>query len=313
MASSTQNQGRKIAFLGASGQLGAPTLKSLVAQGVHTITAIQRKEATSDFPPQVIVEKGDLEDEEFITTVLRGQDVVILMPPLSHLDLQKGFVRAAAKVAVPYILPSEFGPDPFAGKLVEENVLLQDKKAIRDLIDEIGVSSWISVAVGPWLDVGLNLGLWGIDPKARKATIWQGADARASTATVAHTAEAIAAVLTLPEDELAAYKRKAVYVPSWHLTQREILGGVQRATNTTDADWEVTQQDMTQVKASYEAKIADGDVAGHFAKFFVTHFLEGHGADFEHKVVPAQVQRLEQFGLRQEGSLEQVIRESLKM
>jgi uncharacterized protein YbjT (DUF2867 family) len=43
-------QGRKIAIVGASGQLGKPTIKALIGLGVHTITAIQRSEATSTFP-----------------------------------------------------------------------------------------------------------------------------------------------------------------------------------------------------------------------------------------------------------------------
>lgn len=304
-------QGRKIAFLGASGQLGTPTLKALLAQGVHTITAIQRREASSLFPPEVAVRLGDLEDEAFIIEVLKGQDVMILMPPLSHLGLQKGFVRAAAKAGVPYVLPSEFGPDPFAHQLVEENVLLQDKKAIRDLVDELGISSWVSITVGPWLDSGLALGLWGIDLRARKATIWRGADSKVNTATVQHTAEAVAAVLSLPEAELAKYRNNAVYTPSWRLTQREILDAVLRATGTSDVDWDVMQHDIKDVVKEYEAKMKAGDMAGYFAKFFVTHFLEGHGGDFEHKVVPAKVQRLEQLGLQKED-IEQVIKAVVK-
>lgn len=292
--------------------MGAPTLKALLAQGIHTITAIQRREATTSFPPEVAVRSGDLEDEAFVAEVVKGQDVLILMPPLSHISLQKGFVRAAAKAGVPYVLPSEFGPDPFATQLVDENVLLQDKKAIRDLIDELGVSSWVSVTVGPWLEPGLVGGLWGIDCKARKATIWRGADSKANTSTVQRTAEVAAAVLSLPEAELARYKNKAVYAPSWNLTQREILDAVQRATGTTDADWDIKQQDIKEVTKEYEAKMQAGDIAGYFNKFFVTQFLEGHGGDFQHKVVPAEVQRLEQLGLQKEEDLEQVIRATLK-
>jgi hypothetical protein len=59
-------------------------LKALLAQGVHTITAIQRSDATSMFPSEVIVNKGDLEDETFLVDVFKGQDSIVLMPPLSH-------------------------------------------------------------------------------------------------------------------------------------------------------------------------------------------------------------------------------------
>ncbi|KAG7417885.1 hypothetical protein DER46DRAFT_674551 [Fusarium sp. MPI-SDFR-AT-0072] len=300
-------QGRKIAIIGASGQLGKPTIDALVRLGAHAITAIQRLEATSTFPVGVTVQKGNLKDEAFLTEVLKGQDILVLMPPLAQLvELQEPAIYAAANAGVPYILPSEFGPDPFAGQLVEENELLIAKKRIRDLIESIGVSSWISIAVGPWLDDGLAQGLWGIEPKARKATIWRGADAKASTATISHTADAVAAVLSLPEAYLAKYKNNAVYTPSFHLTQVEILDAVQRATGTTDADWDIKTRDVNEVAKEYEDKIDQGDDVAPFVKFFVTHFLEGHGGDFTHKVDIMELEKLEKLGLYKEDLMQAI-------
>jgi uncharacterized protein YbjT (DUF2867 family) len=305
-------QGRKIAIIGASGQVGKPTINGLISQGAHIITALQRPEATSTFPAEVIVKKGDLEDEAFLAEVLKGQDALVLMPPLSHLvQLQEPAIRAAAKVGVPYIFPSEYGPDPFASQLVEENGLLIAKKQIRDLIEELGVSSWVSIAVGPWLDGGLQAGLWGIDAKARKATLWRGAEGKANTATIAHTGEALAAALSLPEEDLSKYKNKAVYTPSFHLTQREILEAVQRATGTTAADWDIQVQDVNEVAADYEVKIKEGDGVAPYIKFFVTHFLEGHGADFQAKVDAAELAKLEKLGLHEEN-IEQAIKAALQ-
>ncbi|KFY43318.1 hypothetical protein V495_04023 [Pseudogymnoascus sp. VKM F-4514 (FW-929)] len=309
---STQAQGRKIAIIGASGQLGKPMVKALLAQRVHTITVVQRPDSTSSFPSEVTLKKGDLEDEAFLADAFKGQDAIVLMPPLSHIiSLQKPAVRAAASVGVRWILPSEFGPDPFASKLIEENSLLKNKKEIRDLIDELGVSSWVSIAVGPWLDVNLTLGLWGIDPKARKATIWRGANAKTNTTTVAHTGEVAAAVLSLPEADLAKYKNKAVYAPSFHLSQREILEAVQRATGTTNADWDVTTREYNDVASEYESNIKKGDGMAPFIKFFVTHFVEGLGGDFDHKVDKAELEKLEKLGLPKDN-LEEVIKAALQ-
>lgn len=305
-------QGRKIAITGGSGQLGKPTIESLLKLGVHTITAIQRPGATSTFPAGVIVKKGNLEDEAFLADVLKGQDALVLMPPLPQLvQLQEPAIRAAAKVGVPYVFPSEFGPDPFAGQLVEENGLLIAKKSIRDLIEKLGVSSWVSVAIGPWLDDGLAAGLWGIDAKARKATIWRGADAKVNSATIAHTGQAVAAALSLPEADLAKYKNKAVYTPSFYLTQREILDAVQRATGTTDADWDIESRNVNEVAKEYEEKISQGDGFAPFVKFFVTHFLKGHGGDFNHKVDAAELKKLEQLGLQKEN-LDQAVKAALQ-
>jgi len=300
-------QGRKIAIIGASGKLGKPTIDALVGLGAHTITAIQRPEAASTFPTGITVKKGNLKDEAFLTEVLKGQDALVLMPPLAQLvELQEPAIRAAANAGVPYILPSEFGPDPFAGQLVEENELLIAKKHIRDLIESLGVSSWISIAVGPWFDEGLTQGMWGIEPKTRKATIWRGADAKMNTATISHTAEAVAAVLSLPEADLTKYKNKAVYTPSFHLTQRDILDAVQRATGTTDMDWDIKTHDFNEVAKEYEYQIAQGDGVAPFIKFFVTHFLEGHGGDFNHKVDSMELEKLEQLGLHKEDLIQAI-------
>ncbi|TWU72069.1 hypothetical protein ED733_003489 [Metarhizium rileyi] len=307
-----KGQGRKIAIIGASGQIGKPTVEALLSHGGHTITALQRPEATRTFAEEVIVKKGNLEDETFLTDALKGQDAVVLMPPLSHLlKLQEPAVRVAAKVGVPYVFPAEFGPDPFAGKLVGENELLRAKKKIRDLVEELGVSSWVSIAVGPWLDDCLKAGLWGIDYKARKATLWHGADARANTASIAHAGEALAAVLSLPEADLAKYKNKAVYAPSFFLTQREILEAVQRVTETTDADWDIETRDVKEVETEYEEKIKQGDGVAPYTKFIVTHFLKGHGGDFQNKIDEAEVEKLGRLGLQKE-TLEQVIKKGLQ-
>ncbi|CZR45584.1 uncharacterized protein FPRO_15240 [Fusarium proliferatum ET1] len=251
-------QGREIAIIGSSGQVGQPTAKALLASGIHTITAVQRIEATR-------------------------HDAVVLMPPLTHLvSLQESAVRAAAKAGVRYILPAEFGPDPFASKLIEDNQLLQDKKKIRDLIEELGVSSWISVAVGPFLDMNIKSGLWGID-------------------VVAQTGQATAAVLSLPGRNLSRYENKAFYVPSFHLSQKELLLAVQKARGTADQDWEIDYQDVNDALGDCNDKIRQKDATAPFVKFFLTHFREGSGGDFESKVDVSEVKKLHEIGLQREA------------
>lgn len=293
--------GRKVAILGASGQLGKPTVEALLKAGVHAVTAIQRTDATSTLPDGVAVKKGNLEDEEFLASALQGQDVLVLMPPLSHIvSLQEPAVRAAAKAGVPYIFPSEFGPDPFATKLIEQNELLQAKKKIRDLIDELGVSSWVSVAVGPWLDGNLGNGLWGIDVKERKATIWGGADSLVSTASVDYTGKAVAAAIGLPEDKLQRFKGNAIYVPSLLVSQRDVLSAVQQAAGTNDADWNIQTRPVADVISEYENGIKAGNEFSHYVKFLVTHFITNSGADFQSKIVAENIADLKQLGLEGE-------------
>ncbi|RKK71689.1 hypothetical protein BFJ69_g10739 [Fusarium oxysporum] len=275
---SGQAQGRKIAIIGSSGHVGRPTIEGLLAQGIHTITAVQRIEVTSTFPPEVMVKSGDLKDESFLTSTFQGQDVVVLMPPLPQLvTLQEPAVRAAAKAGISCILPAEFGPDPFATRLIEENQLLQDKKMIRDLIEELGVSSWISVAVGPFLDMNIKSGLWGIYVENRKLRFG------------------------LEPLDLSRYKNKAFYVPSFHLTQKELLQAFQKATGTADQDWEIDYQDVNDALKDCNDKIQQKDATAPFVKFFLTHFRDGSGGDFESKVDASEVKKLHEIGLQKEA------------
>ncbi|KAF4438603.1 NAD(P)-binding domain-containing [Fusarium acutatum] len=272
-------QGRKIAIIGSSGQVGRPTVKALLASGIHTITAVQRIEATSTFPPEVIVKCSDLKDESFLASTVQGHDAVVLMPPLPHLvSLQEPAVRAAGTAGVPYILPAEFGPDPFASKLIEDNQLLQDKKKIRDLIEELGVSSWISVAVGPFLDVNIKSDLWGIDVENRKATIWTGAVGKVNTSSVAQTGQATATVLSLSGRDLSRKQQG-----------RRIR------------DWEIDYQGMNDALKECNDKIQHKDATAPFVKFFITHFREGSGGDFESKVDVSEVKKLYEIGLQKEA------------
>ncbi|KAL9561038.1 hypothetical protein ACKAV7_014882 [Fusarium commune] len=252
---SGQAQGRKIAIIGSSGQ---------------------RIEATSTFPPEVIAKSGNLKDESFLASTFQGHDAVVLMPPLPQLvSLQEPAVRAAAKAGVPYILPAEFGPDPFASKLIRGNQLLQDKKKIGDLIEELGVSSWISVAVGPFLDMNIKSDLWGIDVENGKATIWTGAVGMVNTSSVAQTGQATAA--------------------------KELLQAVQKETGMADQDWEIDYQDVNDALKDCNDKIQQKDATAPFVKFFLTHFREGSGGYFESKVNASEVKKLHEIGLQKEA------------
>jgi uncharacterized protein YbjT (DUF2867 family) len=108
----SDKQPRNIAMVGGSGQVGTPTVAALLDVGIHTITAITRAESTSSFPPTVKVLKGCYDNVAFITSALQGQDILILLlgvtaPP----NVGINFIDAAAKVGVPWVLPTEFGCD----------------------------------------------------------------------------------------------------------------------------------------------------------------------------------------------------------
>ncbi|TQV92524.1 hypothetical protein V2A60_007204 [Cordyceps javanica] len=313
-------QGRKIAIIGASGTLGRPLVAALLASPAgHSVTAVQRADATSSFPAGVRVARGDLLSEAFLASAFAGQDAVVLMPPLARiLTAQEPAVRAAAAAGVRYVFPAESGPDPFAAGLVRDNALLQAKKRVRDLIEETfgasgGGGGWVSVAVGPWVEYAVGMGLWGVDARARTATVWRGAEGRVCSATAGHAGRALAAVLSLPEPDLAALRNAAVYAPSLCFTQRELLSAAQRVTaghGDGTSNWTVEERDVADVLRDCDEALARGDEAAAHARFFVTHAMEGSGADFEHKIDRALAGKLQALGLGGE-TLEEAIRETL--
>ncbi|KAL6890513.1 hypothetical protein GGI43DRAFT_430627 [Trichoderma evansii] len=295
--------GRKIAIVGASGQLGKPTLKALLSKGVHTITAIQRNESTSEFPSEVIVKRGSFEDESFLVDALQGQDAVVVIVPIPNMDLGDRFIRAAAKARVPYILPTEFGVD--TPNFENEHSMMAPKVARRRLVEELGVSSWIAVIVNFWLDANIQSGLWGIDVKDRKVEMLKNAEVKISTTTVSRSGEGIAVLLSLPETELAQFKNKSYYYSSFELSQRDIFEAVKRATGTKDADWDIREKDATQVIEESELKIREGDGYAEWYRLFVMFFQGVHGSNYEDKAV-----NLQEHGLLEEN-LDTVVKQAV--
>lgn len=295
------NQGRKIAIVGGSGNIGAVTLSSLLSKNIHTITAITRPDSTATFPAGVIVKKGAYDDEDFLVSALQGQDVLIIQLGAFVLDFQDDLIRASAKAGVKYVLPTEFGCDIAAEKIIAGNPMVWGKAKRRQFIEDLGVSSWVAVVNNPWFDWSLAQGHWGIDIKARKADLWTGGT-KANTSTLKQTADGTAGLLSLPDNELAKYKNQPFYISSFYITQREMLDSVQRVTKTTDSDWTIDNRDIVQVAQDCDEVLKSGtDIPAMVTKYYSSHFRQGFGGDYNHKL------DLEGFGLVKED-LDEVVK-----
>ena len=137
----------------ATGLVGGEIFRNLLERGTFSITAISRQESTATFPPGVTVKKGDYSSSDFLESALQGQDVlVITLSVMTSPDVQTNFIKAAAKAGVPWILPNEFGNDGANEELTKAIPILAGKKKYRDLIEELGKSSWIGIATNLWID-----------------------------------------------------------------------------------------------------------------------------------------------------------------
>merc|ERR1711964_137173 len=68
---------KKVAFAGASGNLGAAILKELLESKLFDITVLTRQSSSHSFSPDVKVVKVDYADLESLTAALSGQDALV--------------------------------------------------------------------------------------------------------------------------------------------------------------------------------------------------------------------------------------------
>jgi uncharacterized protein YbjT (DUF2867 family) len=295
-------QGRKIAIVGASGTIGGPTLAAMLETGIHTITVLSRASSDTSFPAGVQVKKGNYNDQSFLVSALQGHDVVLLTIGRLGRDSQIPIIQAAAKSGVGWVVPSEFGPDPYA-PLVKESPIIASKKKYRDLAEELGLS-WISVVCNPYLDWSLENGSWSIDIKGRNAKLVDGGFSKFNTTTVNQTAKGVTALLSLPDAELTRYKNKPIFLSSVYISMREMLDSVIRATGTSESDWDikaVSYEDDIKIAREEAAK---GSIMAMIAEFYDMNTREGLGGDYQSKAL----KDMELLGLEQED-LDSVVRQ----
>ncbi|KAH8782717.1 hypothetical protein F5883DRAFT_130919 [Diaporthe sp. PMI_573] len=279
-------QARKVTLVGATGNVGKPILDSLLAAG-HQVNVITRSSSNITVPDNVTLHRGDYNDEDFLATALKDQDVLIATLTFGAYEAQTHLFRAAAAANVRWIVPCEFGADPKAS-LNDHISLMKAKKPYRDLIEELGVSSWIGVVTGLWFDYVMRFGAFGlgIDAKARTANFFDDGNTKTNFTTLKRVGESLAAVLGWPEDELAKLKNDWVYFSSFYITQREMWIAAMRATGTKESDWAVSARPSEQVIKECKEKIANGEGMAPAQQMLIALTLgKGIGGDYQEKVV----------------------------
>lgn len=281
-------QSRAITVAGASGNVGKAFLDALVAEGLHKVSIITRPDSKALFPASITVHRGDYKDENFLKSILVGQEVLVVTVGNTALDVQEPLFRAAAQAGIPWVVPCEYGCD-LAGTLNEHTSLMTDKIPLRTLIEELGVSSWIGVVCNPWFDFCMRFAALGINPAAKTALL-QGSGTsfgttKANFTTIKRTGESLAAVLGLPEEELAQYRNDWVFFSSFHVTQRDVLESALRVTGTDESAWTITERKTEDIIKESKEKIANGNRMAGVDLLIALVFAEGMGGDYNAKVV----------------------------
>ncbi|RYP18036.1 hypothetical protein DL765_004152 [Monosporascus sp. GIB2] len=281
---SDTKQTRNVTLVGGSGTVGTPILAALVATG-HKVSVLSRPESTATFPSTVTVHKGTYDDEAFITSILQGQEVLILALNYGAITAQGPLIRAAAAAGVAYVVPCEFGSDATHEPLVARLDLFSSRAQFRRLVEDLGVSRWIGVVNNPWFEFCMRVGAFGLDLKGRMARVFGDGARKANFTTLRRVGESLAALLALPDAELAAYGNSWVYFSSFLVSQRDLLESAKRVTGTRDEDWTVTSEDAEEVIKAAQEEIAKGNRMAGIRILFALLFSEGMGGDYSAKVI----------------------------
>ncbi|KAH7381940.1 hypothetical protein BKA64DRAFT_684608 [Cadophora sp. MPI-SDFR-AT-0126] len=289
------NHIKNVALVGAGGTLGSYILTSLLATGKHHITILTRPDSTSTFPshPSLSTKQIDYASQSSLTTALAGQDILIITMSVTAPPTQEeSLIRAAASAGVKYIMPNEWGNDFSYEGLAADTPLLGPKLAKnRKLIEDLGVSKWMTVTGGFWYEYSLAGTEWryGYDFGKRTVTFFGDGEAKVNTSTWEQFARTVSALLSLPilpndsEDKsttLSSYENKRCYISSFHVSQKDMFESVLRVTGTKKEDWTITYEDVEARWKRGMEMFKKGDMVGFGIAMYARNFFADGAGDF---------------------------------
>ncbi|KAJ5657046.1 hypothetical protein N7507_008996 [Penicillium longicatenatum] len=254
---------KNVAIVGASGRIGGAFAKALLETGKHNVTALGREGSNGTFPEGVNVIKVNYDDEDSIISALKGQQfLAITLGVQAPPDLHAKITAAAGKAGVTYIMPNAYGypvdsasADTY-GKLVVER--LNDANN--------GVSSPVALFCGFWYEWSLAIGeqWFGFTIKDRKVTFFDDGKRTITVSTWNQCGRAFAALLSLPESGsspcLTDFNQVRMY--SFQVSQRDMLDSLNRVLGTTDSDWEIKYEPVSQRLKDGAEEMAKGIFTG---------------------------------------------------
>jgi uncharacterized protein YbjT (DUF2867 family) len=286
-----------VAVVGASGNVGAPAVRALLAAG-YAVTAISRTASTATFPPSVKVIRTDLSSLSSLTSAFQGQDAVIVTTATTEVSAQSVLVDAAVAAGVKRFIPSEFGHafPKLSGGLA---TIFSAKAKVGEYIAEKARAhpefTWTAIATSPFFDWGLDHGFWGINLEEKTARVIDSGDEVVSTSTLGFVAKAIVAVLQHEEET----RNKLVEVVEFNVSQNEVLRTVEEELGAKFTVQRVSGKDLGKVG---EEKLAKRDFWG---AFFDLLFAWNFADEGDHAVKEEELAN-EWLGLKGQSAREAV-------
>lgn len=274
---------KNVAIVGAGGNSGKYMTESLLATGKHTVTAITRPDSKSELPNGVKIAHVDYDNPASIVEALKGQDALIItMGVMAPKDSQPKLIQAAADASVPWVLPNAWSPDSTHDGLRKDVGIFEGQEAMKDLIAKTGKSSYMNVTTGFWYEWSLSIpDGYGFDFAKKKVTFFDDGETKTSTTTWPQVGRGVAALMSLPSEELEKLKNKNVYINSFTLSQKDMLDSVLRVTGDKINDWTVSKEPAQERFVAGVEAMKKGDRAG-FVKMLYTRVFYADGCgDYE--------------------------------
>jgi len=119
------NHIKNVAVVGAGGTVGSYIVRSLLAQGKHTITALTRADGNTDLPSGIhSIQKVDYNSHISLVSALQSQEALIItMNNMAPKDSQTKLIDAAVEAGVNYIMPNEYSTDYSNASLAKETII----------------------------------------------------------------------------------------------------------------------------------------------------------------------------------------------
>jgi hypothetical protein len=275
----------------AGGHVGKHIVEALGRTGKHQVTAITRADSKSPLPSGINVARVDYGDHSSLVEALKGQEALIITLAVSAQALQDQLIRAAADANLPWILPNEWGFDTANEGMINDLGMSERVSAPRDLISQLGKSSWIAVSTGFWYEWSLSMpNSFGFDFENRKVTLFDDGEARMTVSSWPQVGRAVAALLSLkgkldgPDDTspcLEQFKNRWVYPTSFCINQKDILASVLRVTQTTAADWKISNESTRKRFDTAMQELRQGNHAAFTKTMYTRAFFPDEPANVE--------------------------------
>ncbi|KAK1997554.1 NAD(P)-binding protein [Colletotrichum falcatum] len=269
---------RKVAVIGATGQLGSEIAKALL-EAKFTVTAIQRPDSDKTAPAGCRSVKVGIDDVNTLTRAFKDHDAVIsAVPDPVVFEKQKPWIDAAVAAGVKRVFPSEYSTNlesPLAEGLPIVTGKVQTRRYLAEQVSKAGCkSTWTSVNNGPFLDLVLGFGGLGPDFRAKTARYHNGGNNLIGATRLPDIAKTIAKILGNENGLYAEAENRSVYIHSAAVTEKQMTKIAEKVTGETFA---VENYDVEEMYQDAKAKLAKGDRSVMMQFYYQMMYGKGYG------------------------------------